>query len=54
MLVANVIGIDAVIEGFPHKSAKILGLPTFETLKELQEALEANAAVTWEEGDTAT
>jgi hypothetical protein len=44
MLVAAVIRIDALIEGFPHKPAKILGLPTFETLKELQEALEANAA----------
>jgi hypothetical protein len=43
MLVATVIGIDALIEGFPHKPAKIHGLPTFETFKELKEALEANA-----------
>jgi hypothetical protein len=44
MSAATAIGIDALIEGFPHKPAKILGLPTFETLKELKEALEANAA----------
>jgi hypothetical protein len=39
MSIATVIGIDALIEGFPHKPAKIFGLPTFETLKELKEAL---------------
>jgi hypothetical protein len=44
MSVATVIGIDALIEGFPHKPAKIHGLPSFKTLKELKLMLEANAA----------
>jgi hypothetical protein len=44
MSVATITGIDALIEGFPHKPAKILGLPTSETLKELKHVLEANAA----------
>jgi hypothetical protein len=44
MSIATVTGIDALIEGFPHKPSKILGLPTFETLKELKLALEANAS----------
>jgi hypothetical protein len=38
MSVATVIRIDALIKGFPHKPAKILGLPTLETLKELKQA----------------
>jgi hypothetical protein len=42
MSVATKIRINALIEGFPHKPAKILGLPAFETLKELKQALEAN------------
>jgi hypothetical protein len=44
MSIAPVTGIDALIEGFPHKPAKILRFPTFETLKELKLALEANAS----------
>jgi hypothetical protein len=44
MLVATIIGIDALIKGFPHKPAKILGLPSFENLKELKLALETNAS----------
>jgi hypothetical protein len=42
MSIATVTRINALIEGFPHKPAKILGQPTFETLKELKLALEAN------------
>jgi hypothetical protein len=44
MSLAAVIGINALIEGFPHKPSKIHGLPLFETLKELKLALEANAS----------
>jgi hypothetical protein len=36
-----VIGINSLMEGFPKKSVKITGLPTFKTLKVLTRDLEA-------------
>jgi hypothetical protein len=39
-----IIGIDSLMEGFPKKSIKITGLPTFETLKALTRDLEANTS----------
>jgi hypothetical protein len=44
MSITTITGIDALIEGFPHKPSKILGLPTFETLKELKLVLEASTS----------
>jgi hypothetical protein len=44
ILLTTVNGINSLMEGFPKKSIKITGLPTFETLKVPKQDLEANAA----------
>jgi hypothetical protein len=43
MSLTAVISINSLMEGFPKKPIKIAGLPTFETLKELKQDLEANS-----------